>query len=108
MKRRWMVHFFLALAPAPLLAMDLPGDPALGLAVAMRNCAGCHAVAEGQVGPATDAAPPFSSLARDPAITVESLRGFLATPHARMPAVTLSTVEIDHVASYILRTRLAN
>jgi cytochrome c len=108
MKASWTIAVFFTLVHAPLAAMDLPGDSVLGLAVALRNCAGCHAVAEGQGRPATDAAPPFTALGRDPAITAETLRSFLKTPHARMPAVTLSPEDIDHVASYILRMRLVN
>lgn len=98
----------LLMAPVSVGAQSLPGDAASGQALALRSCAGCHAVAERQSRPATDGAPSFLALARDPAITELSLRAFLQTPHARMPSIMLTRREMDDVISYILGMRRNN
>lgn len=84
------------------------GDTIAGREAAMRLCAGCHAVSQGQVGSATDAAPPFIALARNPTVTELSLPAFLRTPHARMPSVALSPGEIADITSYVLSLRTNN
>lgn len=98
----------LLVTPAAAVAQDLPGDPVSGRTFAIRHCAGCHAAAAEQHRPATDAAPAFLTLARDPAITEISLRAFLQTPHSRMPSVMLTRREMDDVVSYILSLRITN
>lgn len=107
-KMKWLFWLIPILLSSSVAAQDVSGDPALGRALALRSCAGCHAVAQGQAKPATDAAPAFITLARDPAVTAERLRAFLGTPHARMPAVILSKQELEHVVVYILGMRLNN
>lgn len=74
----------------------------------MRLCSGCHAVAAEQPRSATDAAPAFITLARDPSITERSLPVFLGTPHARMPSVPLTQREIADITSYVLSLRTNN
>ncbi len=103
-----LVAVLLLAAPAAAMAQDLPGDPVSGRTFAMRHCAGCHAAAAEQHRPATDAAPAFLTLARDPAITELSLRAFLQTPHSRMPSIMLTRREMDDVISYILSLRITN
>lgn len=106
------MRFWLILAGLLLfggaMAQQPRGDAVAGRDVAMRLCAGCHAVAEGQVRNATDAAPPFIVLARNPTITELSLPVFLKTPHARMPSVGLSPKEITDITSYVLSLRTNN
>lgn len=89
-------------------AQQPPEDAIAGRDAAMRLCAGCHAVSEGQTRSATDAAPPFIVLARNPSVTELSLAAFLKTPHARMPSVQLSPKEISDVTSYVLSLRTNN
>jgi mono/diheme cytochrome c family protein len=92
----------------PAMAESHKADPVAERSAAMKYCGGCHAVSENQGRATTDAAPTFLTLSRDPTITEESLRAFLRTPHSRMPSVTLSAQERDHVIAYILRMRLNN
>lgn len=98
----------LLLIPGISAAQDLPGDAAAGKALAIRVCAGCHAVAGDQGRPATDGVPAFLTLSRDPAMTERRLRAVLQTPHPRMPSVSLSRRELDDVISYILSMRVLN
>lgn len=83
-------------------AQSLPGDTSSGRNLALRICSDCHVVAEGQARPATDGAPAFTTVARDPAATPLSLRVFLQTSHKNMPNLILSPSEIDDLVSYIL------
>ncbi len=57
---------------------------------------------------ATDAAPPFIVLARNPTVTELSLPVFLKTPHARMPSVELTPSEIADITRYVLSLRTNN
>ena len=86
-------------------AQPLPGDASSGRNLALRICSDCHVVAEGQAHPATDGAPPFATVVRDPGVTPLSLRVFLQTPHKNMPNLILKPTEIDDLVSYILSLR---
>ena len=79
-------------------------DPAQGRLLANQWCTSCHVVEPN--GPAVEVGPPFASVANDPAVTPERLRGWLADPHPPMPNLSLTRLEIDAIASYIesLRT----
>ena len=105
--RFWFILAAL-LVTGSALAQQPPGDALAGREAAMRHCGGCHAVAEGQPRSATDAAPPFIVLARNPTVTERSLPVFLKTPHARMPSVVLTPREIGDIASYVLSLRANN
>jgi len=78
------------------------GDARIGEALAQRWCSGCHLVAGARA--ATDAAPPFQSIASDPLKTTAHLRGFLARPHAPMPTIPLSGTEVEDLIAYIRST----
>ncbi len=108
--RRSIVDNFLAHS-APILAVGLfslsigahsalAGDPANGLLLARSWCTACHLVEPG--GKASDAAPPFGSIALDPATTPERLHNWLAKPHPPMPDLKLSRDEEDDILAYIL------
>ena len=88
-------------APASEPARGAPsrGDPRIGEALAKRWCNECHLV--GGAGRATDAAPAFESIARDPAKSTDHLRAFLAKPHAPMPPIPLSGTEVEDLIAYI-------
>jgi mono/diheme cytochrome c family protein len=92
-----LASFALA-APAFAQAGKTPGDAAKGEAMARRWCAACHLL-EGQ-GRASDAAPAFATIARDPRKTDDYLRTFLARPHAPMPPLQLSRGEIEDIVAY--------
>lgn len=70
-----------------------------GLKIARTWCTSCHLVEPG--GPAVDAGPPFSDVARDPGRTPERLRAWLADPHPPMPDLNLSRDEIDAILAYL-------
>lgn len=78
-----------------------PGDVAAGRRIAEANCIACHAVSDWPGKRGADVAPPFASIAKDPARTDIWLRVFLQTPHRRMPDLVLTNREIDDVISYI-------
>ena len=78
----------------------LASDPANGLLLARSWCTACHLVEPGGIAP--DAAPPFGSIALDPATTPERLRNWLAKPHPPMPDLKLSQDEENDILAYIL------
>ncbi len=75
-------------------------DAAQGRSLARQWCASCHLVEPGVA--ASDAAPPFATIAKDPANTSERLHGWLAAPHPPMPDLHLSGSEEDDLVAYLL------
>ena len=102
---RSLLMAVLLLGPTAAYAQSLPGNTSSGRNLALRICSDCHVVAEGQAHPATDGAPPFATVARDPAVTALSLQVFLRSTHENMPNLILSPREIDDLVSYILSLR---
>lgn len=82
-------------------ARELPGDPALGRALALEACVECHEVEPGERGAKLPDPPSFQNLAEDPAMTALALRVFLTTPHTDMPGLILTDAEVDDVIAYI-------
>ena len=78
------------------------GDKAKGLDLALRVCANCHAVAEGEMVSPVDAASAFEDIADNPGMTGMALSAFLRTPHRSMPNLILSPDEISDVVAHIL------
>jgi len=70
-----------------------------GLALARQWCVSCHQVEPGSA--ASDAAPPFATIANDPAVTEGGLRAWLSDPHPPMPNFNLSRGEIDDIVAYL-------
>ncbi|MBX6322450.1 MAG: cytochrome c [Rhodospirillaceae bacterium] len=70
-----------------------------GRALARQWCSSCHQVEPG--GVMTDAAPSFASLANDPDLTPERLRGWLFDPHPPMPDFNLTYHEIRAIEAYL-------
>jgi mono/diheme cytochrome c family protein len=75
-------------------------DADAGRRLARQWCVECHVVEPTQES-ASDAAPPFESIALDPSKTPEGLRTWLADPHPPMPNLQLSTGEIEDILAYI-------
>lgn len=92
----------MVLAALPALAQPEPGDVRSGQRLAAAWCANCHQVAPGGPGPANDAAPTLTAIARMTSTTSMSLRVFLQTPHANMPDYRLTREQLDDVVAYIL------
>lgn len=75
-------------------------SPALGHDIATRWCQSCHVVERGQAT-ASDTAPSFFDLARNPEVTAERLRAFLTAPRHPMPPLELSRTDIGDLLAYI-------
>lgn len=86
----------LAFAATPAAAF---GEVEEGRDIAKRWCAECHQVAPD--ANATDVAPGFPAIAKDPAYTDARLRGWLSDPHPPMPKLQLSRREIDALVAYV-------
>jgi len=80
---------------------DDAGPVAAGKAVAQTWCVNCHVVTAEQTQ-GSDQAPTWTSIANRPGTTPDSLHGFLAQPHGKMPDFKLSKTDIDNVVAYIL------
>lgn len=65
----------------------------------MRWCANGHTTPGGSS--ASDVAPSFRAVARDPLESADHLRGFLSRPHRPMPPLQLSRNEIENVIAYL-------
>jgi mono/diheme cytochrome c family protein len=75
-------------------------DAAQGRSLARQWCTSCHLVEPGIA--ASDTAPPFATIAKDPASTPERLHGWLAAPHPPMPDLHLSGDEENDLVAYLL------
>ncbi len=82
------------------------GDASQGRVLAGKWCAECHIVSENQQR-ASDAAPTFAAIAKDPTKTSASLTAWLTDPHPPMVKVELTKRQIDDLVTYIgtLKTR---
>lgn len=83
---------------APISAGAAGNGPA-GQALAQRWCSACHAV--DRVGPASDTAPAFSTIARTAHRDDAWLRAWLTDPHPPMPNFQLSRQQIDDIMAYL-------
>jgi mono/diheme cytochrome c family protein len=95
-----------AMAFAFSTALALPafagtGDPVVGRHLAVSVCANCHVVPDSGRKTAMDAAPPFDTIANDPAMTDERLRHFLNQPHSQMPPIAIARQEVEDVIAYL-------
>jgi mono/diheme cytochrome c family protein len=93
----WPLVGVLALVNTPVLA----ADPANGLRIAHRWCEACHVVTATQTRPATDQAPPFATIAKDPGFDAGKMALFLLDPHPKMPDMGLSRSDAADLAAYI-------
>jgi mono/diheme cytochrome c family protein len=74
-----------------------PADPERGHAVALRWCAGCHAVPGAAMQ--TDQAPSFQSIVSRR--NAAEVRAFLFEPRHPMPPLRLSNQDAEDVATYL-------
>ncbi len=72
---------------------------AAGKLLAEKWCASCHLTAESNT--ASDTAPSFIALAKDPDVSSDRLSAFLTEPHGGMSGISLSRREIDDLVGYI-------
>jgi mono/diheme cytochrome c family protein len=76
------------------------GNAEIGKSLAQRWCAACHVVSPEQ-RQASEAAPPFATIARRPGFDADKLAFFLLEPHPKMPNMALSRREAADLAAYI-------
>ena len=97
----------LPLTPAATEAQTAGGvamsPAAAGRALAQRLCSGCHIIdPSGAGGAVTPVGPPsFPAIANKPGQTAERIKNVLILPHAPMPDMQLTNVEIVNIISYL-------
>lgn len=87
---------FIVMRATPALSQ---GDAEVGKRTAESWCSSCHLI-NGH-GTAIDSAPPFRSIANDPAKSSTYLKTWLTDPHYPMPNLELSRRQIDDLIAYI-------
>ena len=92
-----------ALVVATPAFAQMPGNAERGGELAETWCSSCHLVTA--EGTATDAAPPFHSIAIAPDLSDEGIRAWLIDPHGNMPVVDLSEDEIRDIVAYMHELR---
>ena len=76
-----------------------------GLRVARALCATCHLIGEPPNATVPVDVPSFESIANRPDQSTQRLTNWLIEPHAPMPNVHLTRLEIRDLAGYILSLR---
>lgn len=99
--KRKAAAVMLALSPAPVAAQDA----AVGSALAVRWCMGCHVIEREPLISPRNGVPTFSAIAANPATTVTFLRRYLSAEHTYMPDFALSPQERDDLIAYIMSLR---
>ncbi|MGY9004570.1 MAG: c-type cytochrome [Alphaproteobacteria bacterium] len=98
-----MRQLFIGCVLISFCAMTAPvyaaGDARQGKQIAARWCSSCHLV--GSAGRSADGAPPFASLANNPAKTARYLKAWISNPHPPMPNFNLPRRTIDDLVAYI-------
>jgi len=87
---------FLGLSSQPFAA----GLASTGKDIALKWCASCHVVTEGQESASADV-PAFASIAERYGEEIGALEAFLADPHPVMPDMSLTRQEIRDLLAYI-------
>ncbi len=80
-------------------------DAARGQATAERLCISCHVISEDSTAEVPAGVPTFKGIANKKTQTADSIRNVLIAPHAPMPDVQLTRIEIEDIISYLDRLR---
>jgi mono/diheme cytochrome c family protein len=75
------------------------GNAEAGRQLVTRSCSSCHATEASAT--ASDAAPPFSAVAKTNKERPAWIRGWLMSPHPPMPNISLSRQQIDDIVAYL-------
>jgi mono/diheme cytochrome c family protein len=89
-------------ATTTIAAVQEIGRPRMGLALAQRQCAECHAIGQKEVASPNPAAPRFAAIAGSPGMSATALHAALSTSHRTMPNIVLDPAEMRDVVAYIL------
>lgn len=84
---------------APVALAAGAGNAEAGRQLVVQSCSTCHASPTALGG--TDAAPPFTAIARDYRGNPALIRSFLMGMHAPMQGLTLTRQQIDDVSAYL-------
>jgi mono/diheme cytochrome c family protein len=93
------VYLTLALAILPRSAWAADADN--GSRLAHRWCEACHVITPTQRRAASDQAPPFATIAKQPDFSASRIALFLLDPHPKMPDMSLTRAEAADLAAYI-------
>ena len=101
-KRLWsaLALTAVALLGGPALAQEY-GDASRGLTLALRVCAGCHGVRQGE-NSTHPLAPAFYFIAEIRGMSAMALNVALLSPHRDMPNIMLQPQDRADVIAYIL------
>ena len=91
---------FMTIAFGAVPQANAAGDAGNGKVLAQRWCAECHVVSPEQRR-ASEAAPTFAWIARQPDFNVFRLAFLLLDPHPKMPNMSLMRQEASDLAAYI-------
>jgi mono/diheme cytochrome c family protein len=82
-------------------------DLAAGRDLALEVCSNCHVVAPDQRFPPRLQPPAldFREIANRPATNEQSLQGFLAKPHGKMPDPVLAAYQVNLLVGYVMSLR---
>lgn len=83
-----------------------PGDPAAGHKLASQFCSSCHIVGNERVG--SDAAPPFRTIAKDPAMKLTTLHAWRGPMHPILPNLALTAQQIADINAYLDSLRMSS
>ncbi len=81
-------------------------DALRGKALSERLCVNCHVISEDIKGTVPEGVPPFKVIANKPGQSAEHIRNILLQPHAPMPNMNLSRLEIFDIIAYLDELRL--
>jgi mono/diheme cytochrome c family protein len=92
-------------AVCPLGSYAQIGNSEAGRQLVLRSCSSCHALESSTT--ATDAAPPFSDVAKANKERPEWIRFWLMDPHPPMPRIALSRQQIENIIAYLDTIQIA-
>jgi mono/diheme cytochrome c family protein len=80
-------------------AAEPQGDPAAGHELASQFCSSCHIVGNERVG--SDVAPPFRTIAKDPAMKLTKLHAWRGPMHPILTNLALTAQQIADINAYL-------
>lgn len=86
---------------APSASGQAVGDASAGYTYALRVCANCHAVDEMTMRSVNPAAPPFTTIARTPGLTMTAFNVFMVDSHKSMPQLIVPMEAREDLFAYL-------
>ena len=82
-------------------ATPIEPDADRGKQLAERLCVNCHVVSKDVDREVPEGVPPFKVIANKPGQSGDHIRNILMQPHASMPAIGLTRLEMDDIIAYL-------